>query len=204
VYSSPDSLLNRETQQALFPDNTYGVDSGGDPTVIPDLTFEQFKAFHAKYYHPSNSKIFFYGDDDVKERLDLMDEYLSGFEKQNHGRDNDSSIKFQSKWKTGSKSSKVLVPFAKGTEGKQTVTVNWRLNDKPMSNKDMLALAILDHLLMGTQASSLRKILTDSQVSRCVIAVGESSVTQLFLCFVSWVKALLEELPMNSCRQRFP
>ena len=54
MYSSPDSLLARAAQQAVFPDNTYGVDSGGDPLKIPDLTFKGFKDFHAEFYHPSN------------------------------------------------------------------------------------------------------------------------------------------------------
>ncbi len=79
VYSSPDSVLGREVQQALFPDNTYGVDSGGDPTVIPQLTFAQFQDFHARYYHPSNSRLWFYGDDDAEKRLEILDAYLSEF-----------------------------------------------------------------------------------------------------------------------------
>jgi len=53
----------------LFPDNVYGVDSGGDPAVIPNLTFDQFKKFYDNYYHPSNSRIYFYGDDDPEKRL---------------------------------------------------------------------------------------------------------------------------------------
>ena len=65
VYSSPDSLLGKHAQEALFPHNTYGVDSGGDPLNIPDLTFEGFKKFHGEFYHPANSRIFFYGDDPV-------------------------------------------------------------------------------------------------------------------------------------------
>jgi Zn-dependent M16 (insulinase) family peptidase len=68
--------MGRATQQSLFPDNTYGVDSGGDPLRIPDLTFDQFKAFHSDYYHPSNSRVFFYGNDDPVKRLELLDEYL--------------------------------------------------------------------------------------------------------------------------------
>ena len=80
VYSSPDSVLGREIQQALFPGNTYGVDSGGDPTVIPALTFAQFRDFHARYYHPSNSRLWFYGDDDPEKRLAILDAYLSEFE----------------------------------------------------------------------------------------------------------------------------
>ena len=73
-------MLGREIQQALFPDNTYGVDSGGDPLVIPQLTFSEFSAFHSKFYHPSNSRLWFYGDDNPEERLRLLDATLSGFE----------------------------------------------------------------------------------------------------------------------------
>ena len=80
VYSSPDSLLYRSSQQALFPDTVYGVDAGGDPVVIPDLTYEAFAQFHATYYHPSNAQIYFYGDDDPAERLRILDQVLSEFE----------------------------------------------------------------------------------------------------------------------------
>jgi presequence protease len=64
VYSSPDSQLSEHSQQSLFPDTTYGLDSGGNPRAITDLTYEQFLDFHRTYYHPSNAWIFFYGDDD--------------------------------------------------------------------------------------------------------------------------------------------
>lgn len=63
-------------RQALFPDNTYNHDSGGDPEVIPQLTFEQFQDFHARYYHPSNGRFWFYGDDDADKRLQILDAYL--------------------------------------------------------------------------------------------------------------------------------
>ena len=72
VYSSPDSLVGRYVKQSLFPRHTYGVDSGGDPRNIPDLTHENFKGFWETYYHPSNSFIFFYGNDDPEKRLQLM------------------------------------------------------------------------------------------------------------------------------------
>jgi hypothetical protein len=62
--------------QALFPDNSYSHDSGGDPEVIPQLTFEQFQDFHARYYHPSNGRFWFYGDDDATKRLQILDAYL--------------------------------------------------------------------------------------------------------------------------------
>ena len=59
AYSSPDSVLFEYSQQALFPDSTYGLDSGGNPKRIIELTFEQFKAFHQQYYHPSNARLYF-------------------------------------------------------------------------------------------------------------------------------------------------
>jgi Zn-dependent M16 (insulinase) family peptidase len=62
--------------QALFPDNSYSHDSGGDPEVIPQLTFEQFQDFHARFYHPSNGRFWFYGDDDATKRLQILDAYL--------------------------------------------------------------------------------------------------------------------------------
>ncbi len=81
AFSSPDQVLYAETQQTLFPDTAYGVESGGDPEVIPSLTYERFLEFHKRYYHPVNSYIYLYGDMDVRERLEWMDkEYLNRFE----------------------------------------------------------------------------------------------------------------------------
>ncbi|MBR2408454.1 MAG: insulinase family protein [Lachnospiraceae bacterium] len=82
VFSSPDEVLFAKIQQNLFPDTAYGVESGGDPDFIPELSYEQFLEFHKRYYHPVNSYIYLYGDMDVEERLLWMDkEYLSRFEK---------------------------------------------------------------------------------------------------------------------------
>ena len=80
VYSSPDSLLGEYSQRSLYPDTCYGLDSGGDPERIPDLTFEQFMEFHKRLYHPANAYAFFSGDDDPEKRLELLDEYFSQFE----------------------------------------------------------------------------------------------------------------------------
>src|SRR5215471_11175555 len=80
-YSSPDDRLNELSQRSLFPDTVYGLDSGGDPRHIPDLTYADFKTFHRHYYHPSNAKLFFYGNDDPDERLRLLDSWLKSFDK---------------------------------------------------------------------------------------------------------------------------
>ena len=81
VYSSPDSVMHTQTQTALYPDTTYGKSSGGDPKVIPDLTYEQFKRFHETFYHPSNARVVFSGDDAPDKRLDILDAYFSQFDR---------------------------------------------------------------------------------------------------------------------------
>ena len=82
AFSSPDDMLSRAIFDSLFPDTCYGVESGGDPDVIPSLTYEQFLDFHRRYYHPSNSYIYLYGDMDFEERLDYIDkEYLSSYDR---------------------------------------------------------------------------------------------------------------------------
>lgn len=81
AYSSPDDVLEREIMNSLYPHTAYAVESGGDPDVIPELTYEDFLAFHQKYYHPSNSYIYLYGDMDMAEKLQYIDEeYLSKYD----------------------------------------------------------------------------------------------------------------------------
>src|SRR5688572_18832159 len=81
VYSSPDHLMARYVRESLFRKHVYGVDSGGNPHHIPDLTYENFKNFWETYYHPSNSFIYFYGNDDPENRLKLMESYLKAYKK---------------------------------------------------------------------------------------------------------------------------
>ncbi len=81
AFSSPDDVLEREILNSLFPDTAYSFESGGDPEVIPELTYEKFLDFHKRYYHPSNSYIYLYGNMDMAEKLDFLDrEYLSKFD----------------------------------------------------------------------------------------------------------------------------
>ena len=81
VFSNPESVLERYIMNALFPDTCYANESGGDPVVIPELSFDQFRAFHARYYHPSNAYIILYGDMDMEKKLAWLDEaYLSEFD----------------------------------------------------------------------------------------------------------------------------
>ena len=168
VYSSPDSVLAREAQQALFPDNTYGVDSGGDPTVIPDLSFEEFKEFHGKFYHPSNARMWFYGDDDVEERLQILDSFLSEFER----REVDSSIATQPFF---DEPKRVVASYVAGEgdeQQKSFVQVNWLLNDGPFDQETALAVGFLDNLLMGSPAAPLRMALEESGLGEAIVGWG--------------------------------
>ena len=82
AFSSPDDVLERRIMNSLFPDTTYGVESGGDPECIPDLTYEEFLEFHRKYYNPSNAYIYLYGKMDFEERLEYLDRgYLGAFDR---------------------------------------------------------------------------------------------------------------------------
>ncbi|XP_039127207.1 presequence protease 1, chloroplastic/mitochondrial-like [Dioscorea cayenensis subsp. rotundata] len=171
VYSQPDNILGRASQQALFPDNTYGVDSGGDPKVIPKLTFEEFKDFHRKYYHPSNARIWFYGDDDSNERLRILSEYLNEFEASSSS--DESKVEPQKLFK---EPVRIIEQYPAGDGGdltkKHMVCINWLLSDKPLDLETELTLGFLDHLLLGTPASPLRKILLESGLGDAIVGGG--------------------------------
>lgn len=171
VYSQPDNLLGRTSQQALFPDNTYGVDSGGDPRVIPSLSFEEFKEFHRKFYHPSNARIWFYGDDDPNERLRILSEYLNMFDASSAPQE--SRVEPQ---RLFSEPVRIVEKYPVGEDGdlkkKHMVCVNWLLSDKPLDLETELALGFLDHLLLGTPASPLRKILLESGFGDAIVGGG--------------------------------
>eukprot|EP00535_Pseudo-nitzschia_heimii_P000451 CAMPEP_0197174118 /NCGR_PEP_ID=MMETSP1423-20130617/780_1 /TAXON_ID=476441 /ORGANISM="Pseudo-nitzschia heimii, Strain UNC1101" /LENGTH=1038 /DNA_ID=CAMNT_0042623015 /DNA_START=245 /DNA_END=3361 /DNA_ORIENTATION=+ len=173
VYSSPDSLLNRESQRSIFPDTTYGVDSGGDPRVIPDLSFEQFADFHKKFYHPTNSRIYFSGDDDVMARLDIMDSYLEEFDFSPESKPG-SVIEWQKM--IYSEPKKEVHPYPIGEDQPEThmININWLLHDERLSSLDELTLGILDHLLMGTSSAILRKSLMESGYGEAITGGGLS------------------------------
>jgi presequence protease len=173
VYSSADSLLNRASQRSLFVDNTYNVDSGGDPAVIPNLSFEQFKAFHEKFYHPSNSRIYFAGDDDVYKRLELMDEYLKDFDASEEYKMK-SEIKWQPKIFTQPVREQQTYPAGADQDATNMFMMNWLINDRPLTPTEGLTLGVLDHLLMGTTSSVLRKSLMESALGEAITGGGLS------------------------------
>jgi Zn-dependent M16 (insulinase) family peptidase len=168
AYSSPDNLLAEYSQQSLFPANPYGLDSGGDPKEIPNLTFEQFKAFHEKYYHPSNARVFFYGNDDPEERLRLVNEYLKDF----HRLPVNSAIPLQPRFL---EPRRVVRSFPSGEESlKAMFTLNWLL-DETQRIEQNLGFHMLEYMLLGMPGSPLRKALMDSRLGEDLAGVGFGS-----------------------------
>ena len=175
AYSSPDNLQAELSQRSLFPDTTYGFDSGGDPEVIPTLTFEQFKAFHEKYYHPSNARIFFYGDDDPEERLRIANDYLKDFER----REIDSTVPLQ---RPINQQRNMVHFFASGGDPtpKGMLTLNWLL-DEVVSKEINVAFHMLDYILLGMPGSPLRKALIESKLGEDVAGGGlASDIRQMY------------------------
>jgi Zn-dependent M16 (insulinase) family peptidase len=202
----------RPPTQALFPDNTYAQDSGGDPAAIPDLTFAEFQAFYAAYYHPSNARFWFSGDDDPATRLEKLDAYLCEFER----RDVDSAVRPQPLFDAPRR---VVEHYAAGGEGedgeeaaggepKNFVSLNWVLAEAPLDLETELALGFLNHLLLGTAAAPLRKALTDSGLGESLIGGGiEDELAQpTFSIGLKGVKAgadaaAVEELILSTLRE---
>ncbi len=167
AYSSPDDILGDESQMQLMPNTAYGYQSGGDPESIPDLTYEEFKHFHETYYHPSNARIYFYGDDDPEKRLQLVNEYLKDFDQIQVN----SLPALQPKF---TEPIRRVIPYDSGDDlenGKAYLTVNWLLPEGEQPEL-VLALGILEHILLGTPASPLRKILTESGLGEDVVGRG--------------------------------
>jgi Zn-dependent M16 (insulinase) family peptidase len=175
AYSSPDSLLYEHSQQSLFPDTTYGTDSGGDPAAIPDLTFEQFMAFHRDHYHPSNAYAYFYGDDDPAKRLKILDAVFSQYEARDVAA---SRVPLQPRF-TEARAVRKPYPASQRLD-KGMFTVNWLLAETADANLN-LALHVLEHILIGLPSSPLKKALMDSGLGDDLAGVGlEADLRQMF------------------------
>ncbi len=167
VYSSPDSVLMEECQHAVFPDMLYSLDSGGDPAVIPTLTFEAFREFHASYYHPSNARFFFWGDDPEDARLARVAEVIAPYRK----REVRSEVPLQPRLS----SPRLLeIPYAApdGEDAdKAHVAVNWLLCES-RETEEMFVLNMLEHIISGLPGSPLRKALMDSGLGEDISGCG--------------------------------
>ena len=175
AYSSPNSLLTREIFASLFPDTEYFHESGGDPKAIPELTYEDFVEFYKKFYHPSNSYIYLYGDCDMYERLDYIDkEYLCHYDKL----DVDSSIHSQKGFDKVVRIEKEY-PIASGEDDEDGtfLTYNYCM-DVGGDPKKLAALEMLDYALINSTGAPIRKELYKAGIGKAVIGGLDDGLKQ--------------------------
>lgn len=175
AFSSPDEVLSRYIKQAMFPDNAYANESGGDPDYIPELTYEQFIDFHKKYYHPANSYIFLYGDMDMDEKLDWLDkEYLSKYDYL----EVDSEIRDQEPF-TAPVDKEIGYSIGEGEEtaGKTYLSVSNCLNFG-MDSKMNLAFRVLDYALLTVPGAPLKQALLDAGIGKDIYGGYEDGLKQ--------------------------
>ena len=175
AYSSADEMLQNTIYQNLFPDNTYGKDSGGNPAHIPDLTYEAFLNFYRKYYHPSNSYIFLYGDCDMKERLEWMDkEYLSAYDTI----EVTSQIELQKAYDTVKQ---VVGKHPIGNEESEADNTYLAYSKVVCDISDKVlrqAFAVLDYVLISAPGAPVRQALIDAGIGQDVYGSFDDGTLQ--------------------------
>ncbi len=175
VFSSPEDMLDREVQNSLYPDNTYSNESGGDPEYIPDLKFSEFLGFHGKYYHPSNSYIYLYGDMDVEERLGWLDkEYLSKYDAMEVGSEIVRQPAFE---KMREVRKHYSVSSTDSTEDNTYFSFNASIGtslDAKLSN----AFAVLEYALLSAPGAHLKQVLLDAKVGKDVMGTYDCGIYQ--------------------------
>ncbi|MBQ0058797.1 MAG: insulinase family protein, partial [Lachnospiraceae bacterium] len=178
VFSSPEDVLDRVTMNALFPDTAYGVESGGDPKHIPDLTYEQFLDFHRRYYHPSNSYIYLYGDMDMAAMLNYMDkEYLSHYDYLAI----DSELHLQEPFKA-LKKVEDHYPISDDSDSseQQTYLSYAALVGDPFDNKRLLAIEAIDYALFSSPGAPVKEALIKSGLAKEVSGGFNDGILQPF------------------------
>ncbi len=182
AFSSADDMLSREIQNSLYPDTTYGIESGGDPDVIPELTYEEYLDFHRKYYHPSNSYIYMFGNMDMAEKLDYIDKnYLSKFDRI----EVDSEVGVQ---KAFDKPVKVVKPYpilpddeiAKNTYLSYNFSVG-----SPLDKKLYVAFDILDYALCSAPGAPIKKALIEKGIGQDVYSEYDNGIRQPIFSIVA-------------------
>ncbi len=168
VYAMQDALIDEDASKALMPDTIYALSSGGEPKHIPELTHEAWRGFHKQFYHPSNARIFFWGDDPESERLRIIDAALAPFDRAPQS----APIKPQKRFSAPRRATAAM-PGATAADGRGAVSIGWLLSDGTEPPVQRLAWAILAEILVGTPASPLRKTLLDSRLGEDLIDINQ-------------------------------
>ncbi|MCF0229503.1 MAG: insulinase family protein [Parasporobacterium sp.] len=182
AFSSAETVLERETLHAMFPDTSYAFESGGDPRFIPELSYERFLDFHRKYYHPSNSYIYLYGDMDIEERLSWLDrEYLSAYDRL----DIDSKVGDQ---KPFDRMVHVEKPYAvseeEGTENNTYLSYNIHCGDN-LDPAKYYALQMIQYALVDTQGAPIRQRLLDEGIGKDIMSGLETGLKQEYFTIIA-------------------
>lgn len=175
AFSSPEDVLYRNIEKSLFPNTAYGYESGGDPKHIPELTYEDFLDFHKKYYHPSNSYIYLYGNGDIESQLQFInEEYLDNFNKINI----DSNIKFEEPFNSIKEViSEYPISDKDDCVDKTYLNLNFVVGENTEPEK-YIAFNILEYLLLETPAAPLKKALIDANLGKDVFGFYDSGIRQ--------------------------
>lgn len=182
AFSSPDEVNDREVVNSLFPDTPYGVESGGDPKVIPSLTYEQFLAFHGKYYHPSNSYIYLYGNMDMAEKLEWMDQkYLGQFDKI----EVDSALTRQDAFEKPAEKYKEY-PIMEGESLEDNTYLSYNTVVGTSLDKELYyAMEILEYALCSASAAPLKLALIHKNIGTEIYTVYNNGIYQPYFSIVA-------------------
>ena len=182
AYSSPDEVLSSQIYRSLFPDNTYSKDSGGNPEYIPKLTYEAYLDFYHKYYHPSNSYIYLYGDMDVVERLEWLDkEYLSLYDYKKVNSEINKQPAFD---KIKNVEAQYSITMDDSQENKTYLSYNRVVGD---SLDEMLyqAFDVLDYALVSSPGAPVKQALIDAGIGDDVYGSYDAGILQPVFSFVA-------------------
>lgn len=182
AYSSPDEVLSSQIYRSLFPDNTYSKDSGGNPEYIPKLTYEAYLDFYHKYYHPSNSYIYLYGDMDVVERLEWLDkEYLSLYDYKKVNSEINKQPAFD---EIKNVEAQYSITMDDSQENKTYLSYNRVVGD---SLDEMLyqAFDVLDYALVSSPGAPVRQALIDAGIGDDVYGSYDAGILQPVFSFVA-------------------
>jgi Zn-dependent M16 (insulinase) family peptidase len=171
AFSDPEARLDTLLNRAMFPDNIYGLESGGDPVSIPELTYENFRKFHATHYHPSNAYFLFYGNIPTEDYLDFLVDKLNEFDRLNI----DVSIKRQSRW-SAPKFLRDVYPIGanEAKEEKTYIITQWLVGDST-NPQESIDFDILGRILLGNEAAPLKKAIVDAQLGKNLLSGGGAS-----------------------------
>lgn len=182
AYSSPDEVLSSQIYRSLFPDNTYSKDSGGNPEYIPKLTYEAYLDFYHKYYHPSNSYIYLYGDMDVVERLEWLDkEYLSLYDYKKVNSEINKQPAFD---EIKNVEAQYSITMDDTQENKTYLSYNRVVGD---TLDEMLyqAFDVLDYALVSSPGAPVKQALIDAGIGDDVYGSYDAGILQPVFSFVA-------------------